>query len=134
MANGFAGNVNSLCATAKEAALQCIVALRRTCQIVEAQCAALGPEGVANFERRLKMKIMPEFTVPFLFHLLSHRPETPTIYTGGDVDDEFILGKKSSAGEDVVSGKDEDGDFSSKEYIKVSQFTMVFLKFTVLHN
>lgn len=67
---------------------QCIVALRRTCQIVEAQCTALGAEGVANYERRLKMKIMPEFALPFLFHLLSHRPETPTIYSTSDVDEE----------------------------------------------
>jgi hypothetical protein len=120
MANAFAGNVSSLCNAAKETVHQCIVALRRTCQIVEAQCTALGAEGVANYERRLKMKIMPEFALPFLFHLLSHRPETPTIYSTSDVDEEVHGEMKCISIEDIVALKDEDKDFSSKEYLKVS--------------
>ena len=116
MANGFAGNVQNLCVAAKETAFQCVVALRRTCQIVEAQCAALGPEGESNFERRLKMKIMPEFTVPFVFHLLSHRPETPTSYPSDDVDEESSGAKRSKAKE---IEEDKESDFCSCEYVKV---------------
>jgi len=116
MANGFAGNVHNLCVAAKETAFQCVVALRRTCQIVEAQCAALGPEGESNFERRLKMKIMPEFTVPFFFHLLSHRPETPTSYPSDDAVEESSGAKKFKSKENEE--EDKESDFSSREYVK----------------
>lgn len=120
MANAFAGNITSLCSAAKETVLQCILALRRTCHIVEAQCAALGAEGVANFEKRLKMKIMPEFALPFVFHLLSHRSETPTIYSTSDAEEDVKGGMKTFSREETVALKDEDNDFTSKEYMKVS--------------
>jgi hypothetical protein len=82
---------------------------------------------VANFERRLKMKIMPEFALPFLFHLLSHRPETPTIYSTGDVDEEVHGGMKSISREEIEALKDNEKDFSSKEYIKVSQMNRLYI-------
>lgn len=132
MANGFASNVSSLCTAAKETVLQCIVALRRTCHIVEAQCAALGAQGVANFEKRLKMKIMPEFALPFAFHLLSHRSETPTMYSTSDADEDVKGGMKSFSREETEPLKDEDDDFSSKEYMKVSHLIIPTHKFITL--
>lgn len=61
----------------KEAALKCVVSLRRTSEDTFLQCRAISKKAEENFEKNLKMKLMPEFTVPYAFHLLSFCPETP---------------------------------------------------------
>ena len=64
--------------TAKEAALKCVVSLRHTSEETFLRCRAISKKAEENFEKNLKMKLMPEFTVPYAFHLLSFRPETPS--------------------------------------------------------
>ncbi len=61
----------------KNAAEQCVISLRRTSEHTLLQCRAISKKAEMNFENNLKMKLMPEFSVPYAFHLLSFRPETP---------------------------------------------------------
>ena len=75
-ANANAANVGRRSISIKFVATQCIKSLRMTCQATQAQCRSLGREAEKNFENRLKMKIMPEYCVPFALHLLSFRNET----------------------------------------------------------
>jgi hypothetical protein len=63
---------------AKEAATKCIISLRRTSEDTLLQCRAISKKAEDNFERNLKMKLMPEFAVPYAFHLLSFRTESPS--------------------------------------------------------
>lgn len=63
--------------TTKNAAEQCVTSLRRTSEDTLLQCRAISKKAEMNFENNLKMKLMPEFAVPYAFHLLSFRPETP---------------------------------------------------------
>jgi hypothetical protein len=72
-----AAKVGRRCAAAKGAALQCISSLRRTSEDTLLQCRAISKKAEKNFENNLKMKLMPEFAVPYAFHLLSFLPETP---------------------------------------------------------
>ncbi len=74
--NGGAGNVGRSSTIAKDAAVDCIIKLRKTCENTRLHCLAMSRE--ADFERKIKLMMMPEFTVPFAFHLLSLRPETPS--------------------------------------------------------
>ena len=76
-ANGNAANVGKLSVATKTASMKCIATLRRTCDATLHQCRALGKEAELNFERSLKMMIMPEYSVPYAIHLLSLRRETP---------------------------------------------------------
>ncbi len=85
--------------TTKNAAEQCVTSLRRTSEDTLLQCRAISKKAEMNFENNLKMKLMPEFAVPYAFHLLSFRPETPC---GG-----FVKRKSSDM--------DLDGDEISKE-------------------
>ncbi len=61
----------------KNAAEQCVTSLRRTSEDTLLQCRAISKKAELNFENNLKMKLMPEFAVPYAFHLLSLRAETP---------------------------------------------------------
>ena len=60
----------------KNAATLVIKQLRATCQSVQAQCRQQGRNAEKNFENRLKMLLMPEYSVPYALHLLVFRKET----------------------------------------------------------
>ena len=61
----------------KAAARQCVSSLRRACEAASLQCRAISRAAEQNFEKKLKMMLMPEYSVPYAFHLLALRPETP---------------------------------------------------------
>mmetsp|Transcript_210 Transcript_210/g.393 ORF Transcript_210/g.393 Transcript_210/m.393 type:complete len:1914 (-) Transcript_210:1028-6769(-) len=76
-ANAGAANVGvRKSASVKNSATQVIKMLRATCQHVSAQCRLQGRSAEKNFESRLKMKLMPEYCVPYALHLLAFRHET----------------------------------------------------------
>ena len=76
----------------KNAATSVIKQLRTTCQAVQAQCRQQGRNAEKNFENRLKMLLMPEYSVPYALHLLVFRKETAlaagTMAENRDSDDE----------------------------------------------
>lgn len=76
----------------KNAATSVIKQLRTTCQSVQAQCRQQGRNAEKNFENRLKMLLMPEYSVPYALHLLVFRKETAlaagTLAETMDSDDE----------------------------------------------
>lgn len=96
--NGYAANVGRQATATKDSALQCISKLRRTCETTLLRCRAASREAENNFERNLKMILMPEFTVPYAFHLLAFRPETPSgglgNRSGESVDGDKMLRKR----------------------------------------
>ena len=61
----------------KAAAQQCVSSLRLACEAILLQCRAISRAAEQNFENKLKMRLMPEYSVPYAFHLLAHHPETP---------------------------------------------------------
>jgi hypothetical protein len=140
MANGYAGHIHALCNVAKESAAQAIVGLRKTCEVVEAQCSAMGRRGEENWEKKFKMKLMPEYSVPFALHFLSLCPETPT----GVPDFENNAnnnnkksgsgsppGRKRKGGNTNANGNNnrspQEGDgYETKEYLKVRYVTYDF--------
>lgn len=73
-----AAKVGRKAITTKEAALKCVVSLRRTSEETSLQCRAMSKKAEENFEKNLKMKLMPEYSIYHAFHLLSFRPETPS--------------------------------------------------------
>jgi hypothetical protein len=62
----------------KEAALKCTSTLRRTCETTLLRCRATSRNAEKNFEKRLKLMLMPEYAVPFAFHLLAFQLDTPS--------------------------------------------------------
>jgi hypothetical protein len=72
-ANAFAANLGK--SGIKAAALQCVTNLRTVCDGMYTHCRATGKEQF--FETFHKMRLMPEYVVPFVFHLLAMRRETP---------------------------------------------------------
>lgn len=76
--NGNAANVGRHSTNIKVAALTCISSLRQTCEATSVQCRAISRKAERNFDNNLKMKLMPEFALPFAFHILAFRPETPS--------------------------------------------------------
>ena len=76
-ANGYAANVGRRSTSIKVAATQCIRNLRVTFQSTQAQCRSYGRDAEKNFENNYKMKVMPEYSVPYALHLLAFRHETP---------------------------------------------------------
>jgi hypothetical protein len=75
-ANGFAAHVGRKSIVTKEAALKCVNMLRSTSNNVLLQYRAADKE--KTFESTVKLMLMPEFCVPYAFHLLLMRPETPS--------------------------------------------------------
>jgi hypothetical protein len=84
--NGNAANVGRMSSSVKATALGCIGNLRKLCDAAYAQCRAQGRETEEKFEKQYKMMLMPEYSVPFAFHLLSHRRETPCIVASSEMD------------------------------------------------
>jgi len=98
--NGHAANVGRLSNSVKSAALECITSLRRTCESTSLQCRAMSRAAEKNFEKNLKVRLMPEFAVPFAFHLLAFRPETPSA-GGTGIIKSSKTSKKRSKGDNV---------------------------------
>jgi hypothetical protein len=76
-ANGSAANVGKLSTQTKIAAQRCVSDLRNACHDVHTQCRATGKTAEQKFENSFKMQLMPEYMVPFAFHLLALRRESP---------------------------------------------------------
>ncbi len=81
-ANGNAANVGKRANTTKKNALQCVHELRKKYEVESEQARANGPEAEQNFEMHMKVRLMPEYVVPYAFHLLAFRKETP-LKSGG---------------------------------------------------
>jgi len=81
----------NFCQTLKSTTFQTVSTLRRTCEQTLAQCRAISHEAEENFEKRYKMNIMPEFVVPFAFHLLVFREEA---LIDDDEKDQIFLKKR----------------------------------------
>lgn len=77
-ANGNAANVGLRGKLTKEAALKCTVKLRNTCEATLLRCRAQSREAELNFEKFLKVQMMPEYAVHYAIHLLAFRDETPS--------------------------------------------------------
>jgi hypothetical protein len=73
-----AANVGTRGRSTKEAALKCTSKLRRTCDTTLLRCRATSRNAEKNFERKYKAMLMPEYAVPFAFHLLALQLETPS--------------------------------------------------------
>lgn len=83
-ANGNAANLGKSVNAVKSSAQSCVVNMRKVCDALFAQCRANGKESERRFESQFKMLVMPEYVVPYAFHLLSHRRETPSSMGAAD--------------------------------------------------
>ncbi|KAL7541882.1 hypothetical protein ACHAXR_011327 [Thalassiosira sp. AJA248-18] len=100
-ANANAANVGQRKSNeAKTAATSCIKQLRTTCQAAQASCRSSGRSAEKEFERRWKMKLMPEYCVPYALHLLAFRSETAS--AAGT-----LAGENDDAASDVSSEAEE---------------------------
>ena len=88
--NADAATVGKVSQSIKQSAFKCIQFLRKTSESTLAQCRALGSGAEANFERKYKFVLMPEFSVPYCLHMLCFRHETPH----DDKDDTTVLKKR----------------------------------------
>jgi hypothetical protein len=86
VANGHSANVGRVISLTKVAATNCIINLRKVTEATYTHCCALGKEAETRFENHVKMLITPEYCLPFAFHLLSHRSETPSEEADSDDD------------------------------------------------
>jgi len=77
-ANGNAANVGLRGKLTKEAALKCTMKLRNTCEATLLRCRAHSRDAEMNFEKFLKVQMMPEYAVHYAIHLLACRSETPS--------------------------------------------------------
>ena len=105
-ANGNAANLGKRSLSMKTAAMHCIIGLRRTCDATLAQSRALGAAVEHRFETSTKMRIMPEYAVPFALHLLSFRRETPS--AGGGTGSGMTQPSSTQSGEDEQFAIDEE--------------------------
>ncbi|KAL9188826.1 hypothetical protein ACHAXT_007204 [Thalassiosira profunda] len=104
---GFANVGHKKTHAAKAAATRCTKELRTVCQSAAAQCRSLGRAAEANFEARLKRKLMPEYVVPYAMHLLAFRGETAS--AAGT-----LAGEADDAASDVASEGDEEAGASGE--------------------
>ncbi|KAL3823061.1 hypothetical protein ACHAXA_011113 [Cyclostephanos tholiformis] len=74
--DGHGGQHSVVGKKVKIAATALIKHLRATSQVVQAQCRQQGRTAEKNFENRLKLFLMPEYSVPYALHLLAFRQET----------------------------------------------------------
>ena len=77
-ANGNAANIGKIVNSQKGNIAGCISFLRKVYESNAAQCRARGPEAEKEFETFTKLTVMPEYAVPYAFHLLACRHETPS--------------------------------------------------------
>ena len=78
VANGNAANVGKRSTTTKTNATQCITVLRKMYDVSAEEARAMGHDAERRFETQMKVTLMPEYIVPYAFHLLSFRRETPS--------------------------------------------------------
>lgn len=78
-ANGNAANVGKRSTTTKLNANACVSSLRKLYEVASAQARANGPDAEQQFERQMKVKLMPEYVVPYAYHILAFRKETPSV-------------------------------------------------------
>jgi hypothetical protein len=90
-ANGNAANVGKRSQNTKSDATEGVIFLRKAFEETSAQARARGPEAEEEFEKKMKTVLMPEYVVPYAFHLLSFRRETPSSGASapGGADDEY---------------------------------------------
>jgi hypothetical protein len=79
--NGNAANVGKRSSNTKANATECVGSLRKICEATAAQLRAMGEGGAKRFENEIKVMLMPEYAVPYAFHLLAYRRESP--FAGG---------------------------------------------------
>jgi len=77
-ANGNAANIGKDIHNQKGNIAGCIAFLRKVYESNAVQCRAQGTQAEKQFETFTKLTIMPEYAVPYAFHLLSCRHETPS--------------------------------------------------------
>ena len=85
--DGHGGQHSVVGKKVKSAASSLMKQLRATSQVVQAQCRQKGRTAEKNFEDRLKLFLMPEYSVPYAIHLLAFRQETASaagILAGGN--------------------------------------------------
>lgn len=82
-------------------ATQTVVDLRKTCDDALAQCRAQGASYEDKFERVWKLRLMPEYILPFAFHLLANRRDTPSRGQSDAVDTDEV-GESDEEGTDKV--------------------------------
>jgi hypothetical protein len=88
-ANGNAAYVGKRSQNTKIEASEGVVFLRKAYEETSAQARARGPAAEEEFEKKMKTVLMPEYVVPYAFHLLSFRRETPSAGASAQGDDEY---------------------------------------------
>ena len=76
--NGNAANVGKRSSSTKDNATKCVGYLRKICEATAAQSRAMGEGAATRFENEIKVMLMPEYVVPYAFHLLAYRRESPS--------------------------------------------------------
>ncbi|KAL3919926.1 MAG: hypothetical protein SGILL_003509 [Bacillariaceae sp.] len=90
--NGNAANVGKSIQNIKGNATNCVEYLRHVYEIGAVQARANGEGAERQFQSSTKVSLMPEYAVPYAFHLLTYRRETPRASkstTSNDDDDEY---------------------------------------------
>jgi hypothetical protein len=89
-ANGNAANVGKHIQNAKGNATNCVEHLRRVYEVAAVQARANGEQAERRFQTSTKLSVMPEYAVPYAFHLLANRRETPRAANSKkNADDEY---------------------------------------------
>jgi hypothetical protein len=95
--NGNAANIGKFVKNQKGNVNGSIEKLRNIYESSAAQYRAQGPQAEKQYETRIKATVMPEYAVPYAFHLLSYRHETPSNTGSGSSknkdDEEFEIGE-----------------------------------------
>jgi len=73
--NASSANVGKAASIVKDAANHCIINMRKCADKYYTIYSANGQQ--EKYEKKMKYQLMPEYVVPYVFHLLSHRRETP---------------------------------------------------------
>lgn len=89
-ANARAANVGRRSASTKAIATTCIKGIRTAFQNYQAQSRSLGRDAEKTFENKIKMKMMPEYALPYALHLLAFRHETPGAAGALNADDSLL--------------------------------------------
>lgn len=84
---------NSVGKSVKDAALKSATKLRKTCESFFLRCRAHSRKSEQQFERTHKVKMMPEYSIPYALYFLVFRPETPD-GSQSNPDEEKMLKKR----------------------------------------
>ena len=86
--NGSSANVGDPIEHLKQNARKSVTIMRKLCDDFYTKCRAKGPEAEEKFDKVYKMQIMPEYMIPYAYHLLAMRRETPTTLDDSSDDEE----------------------------------------------